>query len=98
MYVFVCSHLCDRYNYVLASVCVCVFASMSVSVCLCVCACISACMCICVHAYMCCVRTCIRVDQIVDFVVIDASIVSVHHRIKPDTDAAVLDHGMQQMV
>ena len=77
-------------------VCVCVFASMSVSVC--VCACISACVCICVHACMCCVHTCIRVHQIVDFVVIDASIVSVHHRIKPDTDAAVLGHNMQQKV
>ena len=67
---------------------------MSVSVC--VCACISACVCMC--ACICCVRICIRVHQIVDFVVIDASIVSVQHRVKPDTVAAMLGHDMQQMV
>ena len=50
---------------------------------------------VCMHAYMC--HVCLLcIHQIVDFIVMDASIVSVDHKIKPNTVVAVLGHDMQQ--
>ena len=41
-------------------------------------------------------HVCVCVHQIVDFIVMDASIISVDHRIKPDIVVTVLGHDMQQ--